>query len=142
MAKLITPTLAKSLKDMKKDIFAVASIDSTATYAEDGLVTITPHCTHNGQVLKEGQRVRQKGVLFTDDTGLSMFVPYIIGSGKRYTKLFATLNGIIYTTQRGNVIVKLTLPNTLTNEDMVKTVRQEIKDMLTYIKKMRKEDKE
>ena len=134
MAKLPTPTLAKSLKDMKKDIFAVASIDSTATYAEDGLVTITPTKASRTDITN-GSRVRQRGVLSTNSDGTSLFVPYNTNlDTHRYNQVFSTLHGLVYTTQKRNVVVKLTIQSGISQQEMARIIRDETNQMITFIK--------
>ena len=134
MAKLPTPTLAKSLNNMEKIFNSDATIKGTVTYTTDGTVTITPTKASRTDITN-GSRVRQRGVLSTNSDGTSLFVPYNTNlDTHRYNKVFSTLNGLVYTTQKRNVVVKLTIQSGISQQEMVRIIKDETNQMITFIK--------
>ena len=70
-----------------------------------------------------------------------MFVPYNTNlDTHRYNKVFSTLNGLVYTTQKRNVVVKLTIQSGISQQEMARIIKDETAEIISYIKS--KEGKE
>ena len=64
-----------------------------------------------------------------------MFVPYNTNlDTHRYNKVFSTLNGLVYTTQKRNVVVKLTIQSGISQQEMARIIKDETAEIISYIK--------
>ena len=119
---------------MEKIFNSDATINGTVTYATDGTVQIVPTKPSSTDITG-GSRVRQRGVLLTDDKGTSLFTPYNTNLDvHRYNKVFSTLNGLVYTTQKRNIVLKLTTQSGISQQEMARIIREETSQMITFIK--------
>ena len=132
--------LSQNHSTMEKIFQSDATVKGTIMYDTNGTISITP----NGKTAKDitkGKTIRQRGVCFTDQTGASSFVPYNQNIDKHvYTKLFATTNGIVYSTVRRNLVVKMTIQSGISQQEMARIIRDEIAQIIVFIKS--KEGKE
>ena len=119
---------------MEKIFNSDATIKGTVTYTTDGTVTITPTKVSRTDITG-GSRVRQRGVLATHSDGTSLFTPYNTNlDTHRYNKVFSTLNGLVYTTLKRNIVLKLTIQSGISQQEMARIIREETSQMITFIK--------
>ena len=119
---------------MEKIFNCNVTVKGTVTYTTEGITSFEPD-KDIITIFPHGRQVRQRGVLLTDDKGTSLFTPYNTNLDvHRYNKVFSTLNGLVYTTQKRNIVLKLTIQSGISQQEMARIIREETSQMITFIK--------
>ena len=111
-------------------------MDSQTVYHENGGISITPAIYEYGkyQIVANGKMsVVQKGKMISNDDGSSKFMPYIVGGGSRYARIFKTRHGSVKMS-KGNIIFSINMPKKYGKKLINSILREEMRQMEAYAK--------
>ena len=143
MANLNAPSsqhlfkMNKSVKKLQVFIDQI-QIETQTVFFENGGIHTTP-CSFedNHNIVRNGDRVSQKGRMVTLDDGSSSFRPYATDSGSRYKTLFQTPHGEVKETKE-SIIFQFRFPKHLGKILIVSMLHNEQDSILSFLKSYRK----